>query len=186
MAHLFVPAASGRSKCRGCAQAIKRGELRFGECLPNLFGEGEMTLWFHPLCAAYKRPQSILEALAATSEAIPDRERLEHAARQSVTHRRIPRIDGAERAPSGQATCRSCRELIARDSWRIRIVFYEEGRFSAGGYIHLACRQAYFETDAVSDPVLHFSPALSEADRQELAAQMSSSPPAQSPPHEST
>ena len=33
----------------------QRGELRFGERLPNPFAEGEMTVWFHPLCAAYKR-----------------------------------------------------------------------------------------------------------------------------------
>ena len=143
--------------------------MRFGECLPNLFGEGEMTLWFHPLCAAYKRPQSLLETLPGANEDLPEREKLERAAQASVTHRRIPRIDGAERAPSGQATCRSCRELIAKGSWRIRIVFYEEGRFSPGGYIHLTCRNAYFETDDVLDAVLHFSPALSDEDRQELA-----------------
>jgi Poly(ADP-ribose) polymerase and DNA-Ligase Zn-finger region len=168
MAHLFVPASSGRSRCRGCGQPIKRGEMRFGECLPNLFGEGEMTLWFHPLCAAYKRPQSLLETLPGANEDLPEREKLERAAQTSVTHRRIPRIDGAERAPSGQATCRSCRELIAKGSWRIRIVFYEEGRFSPGGYIHLTCRKAYFETDEVLDAVLHFSPSLSDEDRQEL------------------
>ena len=72
--HLFEPAASGRSKCRGCGQPIKRGELRFGECLPNLFGEGETTLWFHPLCAAYKRPQPVLEALAGKPRACRSRE----------------------------------------------------------------------------------------------------------------
>jgi hypothetical protein len=143
--------------------------MRFGECLPNLFGEGEMTLWFHPLCAAYKRPQPLLETLPGTDEALPEREKLERAAQASVTHRRIPRIDGAERAPSGQATCRSCRELIAKGTWRIRTAFYEEGRFSPGGYVHLACRKAYFETDDVLDAVLHFSPALSDEDRQELA-----------------
>jgi hypothetical protein len=168
MAHLFTPAASGRSKCRGCGQPIKRGELRFGECLPNLFGEGEMTLWFHPLCAAYKRPQPLLEGLADTTEAVPDRENLGRAAQRSIAHRRVPRIDGAERSPSGQARCRNCREPIARDSWRIRIVFYEEGRFSPGGFIHLGCRKAYFETDEVLDQVLHFSPALSGTEREEL------------------
>jgi hypothetical protein len=142
--------------------------MRFGECLPNLFGEGEMTLWFHPLCAAYKRPQSILEALADTPEAVPDRESLERAAQKSIAHRRVPRIDGAERSPSGQARCRNCREPIARDSWRIRIVFYEEGRFSPGGFIHLGCRKVYFETGEVLDQVLHFSPALSGTEREEL------------------
>jgi hypothetical protein len=168
VAHLFVPAASGRSKCRGCARPIKRGELRFGECLPNLFGEGEMTLWFHPLCAAYKRPQALLEALAASTEDVPDRENLERAALRSTSYRRVPRVDGAERAPSGQARCRSCHEPIARGNWRIRIVFYEEGRFSPGGYIHLTCRKVYFETDEVLDQLLHFSPDLSEAEREDL------------------
>ena len=167
MAHLFEPAASGRSKCRGCGQPIERAQMRFGECLPNLFGEGEMTLWFHPLCAAYKRPQAVLEALAATADA-PDRERLERAALKSSAYGRVPRIDGAERSPSGQAKCRSCHEPIARGTWRIRIAFYEEGRSSSGGYLHLACRKAYFETDDVLDQVLHFSPALSDTDREEL------------------
>lgn len=127
-----------------------------------------MTLWFHPLCAAYKRPQPVLEALAGKIEGVPDRENLERAALKSGTHRRVPRIDGAERSPSGQARCRSCHEPIARGTWRIRIVFYEEGRFSPGGYLHLTCRKAYFETEDVSDQVLHFSPALSDADREEL------------------
>jgi hypothetical protein len=47
-------------------------------------------------------------------------------------------------------------------------VFYLEGRFSPGGYIHLTCRKAYFETDEVLDQILRFSPALSDAERQEL------------------
>jgi len=168
MSHLFQPASSGRSKCRGCARPIERGELRFGERLPNPFGEGEMTLWFHPRCAAYKRPEPLLQALGETLENVPDRERLERAARSSLTYRRLPRIDGAERSPSGQAKCRSCRQPIARGSWRIRIVFYEEGRFSPGGFVHLDCREAYFETNDVLDRVLHFSSALSEGEREEL------------------
>jgi hypothetical protein len=168
VSHLFEPAASGRSKCRGCAQPIQRGELRFGERLPNPFAEGEMTLWFHPACAAYKRPEPLLQALGETLENVPDREQLARAAHSSLAQRRLPRIDGAERAPSGQAKCRSCREPIARGSWRIRLVFYEEGRFSPGGYVHLDCREAYFETDDVLEHVLHFSPGLSDGEREEL------------------
>jgi hypothetical protein len=166
VAHLFEPAASGRSKCRGCAQPIQRGELRFGERVPNPFGEGDATLWFHPLCAAYKRPQALLEALAGTT--VPAREVLERAALRSLSHERLPRVDAAERSPSGQAKCRSCHEPIARGSWRIRVVFYDEGRFAPGGYVHLGCRKAYFETDELLDQVLHFSPALSDTDREEL------------------
>ena len=168
MPHLFEPASSGRSKCRGCARPIQRGELRFGERLPNPFGEGEMTLWFHPACAAYKRPEPLLQTLGETLENVPDRERLERAAHSSLAHRRLPRIDGADRAPSGQAKCRSCREPIARGSWRIRLVFYEEGRFSPGGFVHLDCRKAYFETNDISDQVLRFSSDLSDGEREEL------------------
>ena len=127
-----------------------------------------MTLWFHPACAAYKRPQPLLQALGETLMAVPERERLERAARSSSAQRRIPRIDGAERSPSGQARCRSCREPIVRGSWRIRIVFYEEGRFFPAGYVHLACRKAYFETDDILDQVLHFSRELSDGEREEF------------------
>jgi hypothetical protein len=127
-----------------------------------------MTLWFHPACGAYKRPEPFLQALGETPENVPDRDRLERAARGNLAHRRLPRIDGAERAPSGQAKCRSCREPIARGSWRIRLVFYEEGRFNAGGSVHLDCRTAYFETGDVLDQLLQFSPNLNGGERDEL------------------
>jgi hypothetical protein len=167
--YVFEFASSGRSKCRGCGRSIQREALRFGERLPNPFGEGEMTLWFHPACAAYKRPEPLLQALAETPENVPDRERLERAARGSLAHRRLPRIDGAERSPSAQAKCRSCRQPIERGSWRIRLVFYgEDGLFSPGGFVHLACRKAYFETSDVLDQLLHFSSALSDDEREEL------------------
>jgi len=169
MGHLFEPAASGRSKCRACGATLRRGELRFGERLPNLFGEGEMSLWFHPRCAAYKRPQSFLEALADAALEIPERAALERVAREGAAHRRLPRIDGAEHAPSGQARCRQCREPIERDGWRIRVVFYEEGRFFPGGFVHLKCRRPYFEVDDVLERLLALSPALAAHERADLA-----------------
>ena len=168
MPHLLLPAASGRSSCRACGRPIGRGELRFGERLPNPHGEGDMTLWFHPVCAAFRRPEPFLQALGLTPGAVPCREALERAARASLSHRRIPRIDGAERSPSGQARCRSCREMIARGSWRIRLALAEGGRFSSGGYVHLGCSGTYFEADDLLQPILHFSRALNEADREEL------------------
>ncbi len=127
-----------------------------------------MTVWFHPACAAYKRPQPFLQALGETLENVPDLEALERAAGSSLAHRRIQRIDGAERSPSGHAKCRSCRETIVRGSWRIRLVFYEGGRFSPGGYVHLACCRAYFEANEVLDQILHFSPNLNNDEREEL------------------
>lgn len=170
MAHVLEPAASGRAKCRGCGELLAAGELRFGERMPNPFGEGEATLWFHPRCAAFKRPEPLLEVLATTAHPErAERNALEHAARESLAHRRLPRIDGAERAPSSQAKCRSCKEPIARDTWRIRLAYFEEGRFSAGGFVHLTCRAAYFEREDLLERLLTFSPKLDEAQRDALA-----------------
>jgi len=80
----------------------------------------------------------------------------------------MPRVDGAQRSPSSQAKCRHCREPIEKGTWRIRLVFYEEGRFAPGGFIHLACRGEYFEGQDPWEAVLHFSPDLSEEDKEEL------------------
>jgi hypothetical protein len=143
--------------------------LRFGERLPNPFAEGEMTHWFHPLCAAFKRPEPILEALAEAGDGVPDRENLERIARRGIAHRRLPRIDGAGRAPSSQAKCRECRQPIERGAWRVRLVFYEEGQFSPAGFVHLDCREKYFATGDILEPVLHFGAELGGADRAELA-----------------
>jgi hypothetical protein len=168
---VFEPAASGRSKCRACGRSIARGEIRFGENLPNLFGEGEMTSWYHLMCAAYKRPEAFMEAFSAQTAGppeLPERERLERAARASLAFRRNPRIDGAERSPTSQARCRHCHEAIERGSWRIRIAHYEQGRFFPGGFLHLACRTGYFEGHDILDQLIWFSPGLSEEDREEL------------------
>ena len=135
-----------------------------------------MTLWFHPLCAAYKRPEPLLQALTGTAENVADREVLERAAADTLAHRRVRRVDGAERAPSGAAKCRHCRQPIPRGSWRIRLTFYEEGRFSPGGFVHLECRAAYFETDDVLDRLVWFSSALSDAEREDLRRACGGSP----------
>ncbi|HEX4999143.1 MAG TPA: PARP-type zinc finger-containing protein [Terriglobia bacterium] len=170
MGHTLEIAPTGRSKCRGCSKAIERGAVRFGERIPNPFAEGETTLWFHPVCGAFKRPEPFLEALEITPDAAIDRTSLEAVAREGIAHRRLPRIDGAEPAPSGQAKCRHCRETIERGSWRIRLVFFEDGMFSGGGFIHPRCRQEYFETGDILQRVLHFSPDLNPGQKEELSA----------------
>ena len=177
MAHVFEPAPSARSKCRGCERAIAKGELRFGEEIANAFAEGETThLWFHPLCAAYRRPEPLLALLAEHPE-LASRAELEARAHATLRHRRLCRIARAERAPSSQAKCRQCHAPIARDTWRIALVFHEDGRFSPGGYVHLACRRAYFELDIEPDPILHFSHALAPEERAALARELEASPP---------
>jgi hypothetical protein len=176
MPHAIEAAASGRAKCRGCDQAIAKGELRFGERLPNAFGEGEMTLWFHLICAAYKRPESFLEALrspdaaSAPRAAIERADELEAAAEFGIAHRRLPRVTGADRAPTSRARCRHCRELIAKGTWRIALVFFEEYRFQPSGFVHAACAREYLETTDLIERVRHFSPNLSPADLDDFAA----------------
>jgi len=168
MPHVFEVAATGRAKCRGCGQPIVRGALRFGERVPNPYAEGETSFWYHPLCAAYKRPEALLEALPAAPPELTDSDALEGAARVTEVHRRLPRINGAERAPTGQAKCRHCRKAIDKGSWRIRLAMYEEGRFAPSGFLHLDCQRDYFEGADIRPALLHFSSELSDDDRQEL------------------
>ena len=47
-------------------------------------------------------------------------------------------------------------------------MLYDEGQFSPLGFIHVACAKDYFETADILEQVLHFSPALSDAEREEL------------------
>ena len=171
MPHLIERAPSGRAKCRGCGEKIASGEIRFGEQLPNPFADGDdalMTHWFHPACAAYRRPEAFLEGLAETSETIDDRTTLEREAQLGITHRRLPRVSTAERAPTGRANCRACKTLIDKDTWRIALVYYEDNRFVPSGFIHAKCVKEHLETTAIRPRVKHFSPALSDAELDEI------------------
>ena len=178
MPHVIEYAASGRAKCRGCNTAIAKGELRFGERQPNAFGDGEMTLWFHLPCGAYKRPEPFMEVLGdegwedVASDDLATAQELGPAAEFGIAHRRVPRIDKVSRAPTGRARCRSCRELIEKDSWRIGLVFFEEYRFQPSGFVHAGCASEYFETTELFDRIGHFNPDLTADDRREISAAM--------------
>lgn len=193
MPHTIEPAASGRAKCRGCEKKIANRELRFGERLENPFGEGEMTLWFHVVCGAYKRPEPFLEILEETDA---DLETLDTPAAGGHTadwlraeaaiglqHRRLPRLSGAGPAPTGRARCRSCKELIAQDAWRLELVYYEEGFFNPSGFIHARCARDYFEAPelaaaAISRRIRHFSPDLEETAVAEIESLLDDPPAA--------
>ncbi len=168
MPHSIETATSGRAKCRGCGRPIAKGELRLGERLPNPYAEGEMTLWFHLACGAYKRPEVLIEALDAYDGEVEGQSHLRELTVAGLEHRRLPRVDGGSRAPTGRARCRSCREMIAKDSWRIGLVYYEEGRFNPSGYIHLSCGSDYLGTADLADRIRHFSPELSDEDLSEI------------------
>ena len=170
MPHVIERATTGRAKCRGCAASIAAGTLRLGERVPNPFGDdsSETTHWYHVTCGALTRPEAFLQALQSTAEPIDNRETLERDASQGAAQDRLPRARAAERAPTGRATCRSCREPIAKDAWRICLAYYEEGRFVPSGFIHAGCAQEYFGTTDILPRLRHFSAALTDADIAEL------------------
>jgi hypothetical protein len=173
-AHVIEAAPTGRAKCRGCGQAIAAKDLRFGEKRPNPFGEGEAINWFHLECAAYKRPGPFLETLATTTEAIGDRERLTAEAKLGVTHERLPRVNGAERSPSGRAACRHCRRHIDKGAWRISLAFYEEGMFQPAGFLHVPCAAEYLGTRDVLPRIARFSQPVGDEELREIEGQLQS------------
>ncbi len=164
------PASSGRAKCRACGGKIERGALRFGEKLPNPFGEGEATYWFHLDCAAYRRPEPLLETLSALSEVVPDQERLMTIARPGAEHPRLARIARLERSPSGRARCRHCREAIPKEGWRLALEIFQEGRFDPIGFIHIACQREYFGIAAELERVLRAGKDLDQQALREVEA----------------
>ena len=176
MAHTIEPAKTGRAKCRGCNEPIAAGTLRLGERVPNPFGDdgSETTLWFHVPCAAFLRPEAFVEAAAATTETIPDRANLEHEAQLGIAHRRLPRATTAGRAPTGRATCRSCKQLIEKDAWRIALLYFEDGRLSPSGFIHVKCAKEYLESTEISGRLKHFSPGLTENELAEIRGELGS------------
>ena len=77
--HVIEVASSGRAGCRGCKEKIPKGELRFGEAVPNRFADTEEPTmrWYHLRCAAGKRPKLLGPVLAAYTGSVPDRAALE-------------------------------------------------------------------------------------------------------------
>lgn len=162
MSHIIEPASSGRAKCRGCKRTIDKGELRFGERLPNPFAEGDMTLWFHVMCAAYRRPEPLQEALTTSEnrDKLADVDDLTSIIEAGLQHPRLCRISGIELAPSARARCRSCKQAIGRNEWRVSLEFFEEGMFNPSGYVHVACGPDYFGTRSLIDRITWFCPDL--------------------------
>ena len=171
------PAPTGRAKCRGCGQTIAKGELRFGETGPNSYGEGEATSWFHLACAAMMRPEKLAPVLETGSDTLPERNWLSETARLGLAHPRLTRLVRAERASSGRATCRSCRELIGKGDWRFALQMFEDGRPNPIGTIHASCADAYFGTANVLDRVQKLTPALNGPELSDLQKALSEQRP---------
>ncbi len=163
------PAPSGRAKCRGCQQKIEKGDLRFGEAIPNPFGDGETLHYYHPRCAALKRPENFENLLQQTEVDVPNRDELAGLAHLGVEHPRLARFARAERAPSGRARCQGCRKLIEKDVLRLVLERIEEGMVSGSGFVHVECAKIYAgTTESVLARVEDMSPKLDAADFDEV------------------
>ena len=166
--HVFETAPSGRSKCRSCGSKIDKDTQRFGERMPNPFGDGDMTHWHHPPCAAHRRPGPFTEACRELDDEVEDKAALLDIAAHTLAHHRLQRLGVAELASSGRARCRTCRELIADKTWRLPLIFFEEGAYNSSGFIHAACARAYCETDDVWATVARFASGLTAEELAEL------------------
>jgi hypothetical protein len=166
---VLLPAPSGRSKCRACGGVIAKGELRFGEEVTNPFTEGLTTLWFHLDCAALRRPEKARPLLAEHPDPIDSREELLAEAELGILHPRLCRIAKLERAKSGRAHCRHCKELIQNGALRIALEIFDEGRFNPMGYLHATCSRDYFSAIPSARRLGRPALELDEAARAELA-----------------
>ncbi|MAW28389.1 MAG: hypothetical protein CMP98_06300 [Gammaproteobacteria bacterium] len=159
------PDSFGRSKCRGCKQNIAKGSLRFDEQLPIPFADGDMSLWLHLPCAAFRRPQVLL----TTVNIAPLKDRQCHDHLTEISHigtevSRLKRIAETELSPNGRARCKSYKEPIPKDSWRIRQEHFGEGASTPSGNIHLGCVNLFFPTnETVLVRTQYFAPSLTEA-----------------------
>jgi hypothetical protein len=177
MSDRLEAAPSGRAQCRACGTKIEKGALRFGEALPSAYGEGDApTLyWFHPACAARRRPEkfaALLRQGAEAAPALPDAEALLAQADLGVTYPKLARLEVAEKASSGRARCRQCRELIPAGAWRLRLSNFEQsGFFEPFGFVHTGCAQAYFglpDLAALGERLRQASPDLDAAALDEI------------------
>ena len=165
---------SNRAKCRGCERIIAKGTLRFGETMMNPRADAETTFWYHPECAAYKRPEAMIAYLDQGGE-VAESDRLRKVADIGVAHPRVARLHRAHVSPSARATCRACRELIEKDVWRISVVFFEDGYLNPAGYVHAGCVEAYAETtESAMERIRHFNLDLTDAEVGEIDAEISS------------
>jgi hypothetical protein len=173
MPDVVEQAKSGRAKCRGCGEKIAKDELRFGEAVPNPYDdeEGATTLhWFHLTCGAHKRAEKVRDALAEFDGDVPDRASLDAIIELGVRNPKLALVRGAERAPSGRARCRECRELIEKDAWRLVIDVEDEGMTMATKYfVHAGCAAAHVGGEGLLDKIRRSGSGESDLEESDLA-----------------
>ena len=170
MPDVLEPAASGRAKCRGCREKIDKGALRFGEAVPNPFGDGDTTHWYHLMCAADARPDKLDLVLSITEHEVPSRSELERAVAAGVENPKLALVQRAERSPSGRARCRQCRERIEKGALRVAVLNDPDPlAMPSTSFVHLSCAPAHVGRTGLLEKLERVSTDLEPADVDELS-----------------
>ena len=127
------------------------------------------------------RSEQVLPVLATYEPAPADASFLREAAEFGVAHPKVQRLARAERAASGRARCRSCRELMEKGRFRLVLQMFEEGRMNAMGSIHPDCAEAYFGTTKILERLARLTPELDAAALVEIEEVMRVQRPAPPP-----
>ena len=169
MSDVIEPATTGRAKCRRCGGKIEKGVLRFGESVPNVFGEGDATHWFHVACAAESRPQKLEPVLRSTAVELPERTVIERAIEDGIKNPQLLMIKHADRAPTGRATCQHCREKIEKGTLRVAIERETEAAaMSAVSFVHARCIREHVGSTGLVDKLRRTSVELPQEEIDEL------------------
>jgi hypothetical protein len=148
MAHKIDVAPTGRAGCRGCKQAIAKGEPRFGEEFASAYAEEGVTSYryWHLACAATKLANELAPVLAVYDGPISERASLDALVREHIR----PEMPYLERAPNGRARCRACDESIAKGEPRVAFERTFEGPMGpqkGAAYVHARCLGRYVERE---------------------------------------
>jgi hypothetical protein len=148
MPSVIEVAKTGRAKCRACKQSIAKDELRFGEEVASQFGDGESLQWYHLACAAEARPVELQPVLEAYDGDVPNRAELLASLPGNARDLGLQKVQKAERAPTGRATCMQCKQPIAKGEWRVAVerdVQTGGVAVKGSGYLHIACATAFLQ-----------------------------------------
>lgn len=106
----------------------------------------------------------------AVFEALPAERRaaLLAEAELSRAHHRLRRFVKVERAKTGRAHCRHCRETIDKGALRLGLEIIEDGRPGAAGFVHLACARPYAGPVERALPHLARAEGVTDADFKEV------------------
>lgn len=177
MAHTIETAKTGRAGCRACKTPIPKGELRFGEEVPNAFSaSGETSFqWYHLACAALKKPHQLKAALAGFTGEIPGRADLEATLEEAAKKTKPSTFPYAERAATGRSRCQVCQQPIEKGSLRVAVEReVETASFAtkSAGYLHPKCAKTQLADPELLAKIKANTTSLEAADLEALAGEL--------------